>query len=47
MKTKNIKSDAEDLFEKYNIPTNPDNKDFEIWEVTPLKKGMKIYYESC
>ena len=50
---KGVNMDINKLFQKPAIPNytdtfnNTENQNFEIWEVTPLKKGMKIFYESC
>lgn len=39
--------DVKEVFEKLDIHDNYETQDFEIWEVTPLKKGMRIFYEMC
>ena len=34
-----MKNDGRTLFSE--------NQNFEVWEVTPLKKGTRIFFESC
>ena len=39
--------DIMEVFKKLDIPNNSENQNFEVWEVTPLKKGTRIFFESC
>ena len=47
MKDNKMQKKAEEIYKKYKIPTEFNLEPFEIWQVTPLKDGMIIFYESC
>lgn len=47
MKHEVINADVEEVFKKLDLPIQPNQKNFEVWEVTPLKKGMRIFFETC
>lgn len=44
---KSVDADIKEVFKKLDIPNNSENQNFEVWEVTPLKKGTRIFFESC
>ena len=44
---KSVNVDIKEVFKKLDIPNTSENQNFEVWEVTPLKKGTRIFFESC
>ena len=44
---KSVDADINDVFKKLDFPNNSENQHFEVWEVTPIKKGTRIFFESC
>ena len=42
-----VEADVKEIFKKLNLPDNSETQNFEVWEVTPIRKGTKIFFESC